>query len=100
MSSQVSLPERLAWIQSQGQTLGAEVAAYVTLIHHEDCRWQELLNGLNRPGIVAEQAWLHLRSLLPTAGVAASVRKDVEFWQAEVQKRGVNLDSRCNLPRG
>jgi hypothetical protein len=53
---------RQAWKTARSKGLGPELRAYCALLDHPDLTWRDILDGLDRPELIAEQAWLRMRT--------------------------------------
>ena len=84
------------WREAQQKSMGQEMFAFAELMEHPDARWEDLLMGLTRPGIVGEDAWLQLRTKLKDIGPAGAIRRDSEFWRSALTSRQIHPESRCH----
>jgi hypothetical protein len=88
---------RQRWRQAQAGKLGDELVAFCELSSHPDCRWQDLLDALDRPNSVGEDAWVQLRGKLREhVGIAGTLRRDRAFWDAAIREAGIDPMSRCS----
>jgi hypothetical protein len=84
---------RSKWLIACSNGLGPEMLAYCRLLEHPDVAWRDLIEGLDRPEIVAEQAWLRLRNESQKLQPAGVERRDREFWQLLLESRQIDLDA-------
>lgn len=71
-------------------TLGEEMMAFMELASHPDVEWGDLLDGLGRSGVIAEDAALRLHKLLNVHRDGIRVNRDARFWQEILEKAGIS----------
>lgn len=87
---------RERWRIAQEKAIGDEMIAFSELASHRDVTWDDLLQALARPGMIAEDAWLRLRTKLKDVEPAAALHLDSAFWRAVLEDHGISPQSRCN----
>jgi hypothetical protein len=89
-----SLRER--WRAAQSGKMSDELIVFSELTQHPDCCWQDLLDALDRPNMVGDDAWLQLRvKLKGQVGIEGAVRRDRAFWDAALRARGIDPQTKC-----
>lgn len=63
---------------------GLQVGLYYQLLDHPDCTWQDLLDGLQTPGLVREAAAVQLHSRLQESG--SELCFDQAYWRRELER--------------
>lgn len=86
---------RHAFNDAKGRTLADELLAFCELLRHPGVTWADLLAGLDREGVIGDQAWLALRTLLISADSDHGRRSDRAYWESVLANRSLRADASC-----
>lgn len=80
--------------EARWHRLGDQVMAYMRLVKHPDACWGDLLDALDLPGLISDDAATVLRQRLIQSSDDLPTRSR-EFWEQLLAERGIALASPC-----
>lgn len=80
--------------EARWHRLGDQVMAYMRLVRHPEACWADLLDALDLPGLISDDAATVLRQRLIQSSDDLPTRSR-EFWEQLFAERGIALGSPC-----
>ncbi len=80
--------------EARWHRLGDQVMAYMRLVKHPEACWGDLLDALDLPGLISDDAATVLRQRLIQSSDDLPTRSR-EFWEQFLAERGIALASPC-----
>lgn len=85
---------RYRFREAKWHRLGDQVMAYMRLVRHPEACWGDLLDALDLPGLISDDAATVLQQRLLQSATGSPARNR-EFWEQLLAERGLALDSPC-----
>lgn len=85
---------RLRFREARWHRIGEQVMAYIRLIRHPDVCWIDLLEALDQPGLISDDAAMVLQQRLVTH-FDGRPPKDRVFWEGVLNQRQLGFESAC-----
>jgi uncharacterized NAD(P)/FAD-binding protein YdhS len=86
---------RQQFAEAAAKNFGEQIHAFLELCAHPDLEWNDLLDALNPPQFMTNDAALRLHQRLQIPVRERIVELDRPFWENILKERGINPADKC-----
>jgi hypothetical protein len=97
MEEQVTIEVlRFRFREAKWHRIGDQVMAYMRLVRHPDACWGDLLEALDLPGLISDDAAMVLHQrLVPSVPAGTTPVKSRQYWEQLLAERGLSVEGPC-----